>query len=309
MKRAACGTKRRLPRRASTRPRPRTLPRARALAGTTPWSPRRRRTHWRWRRGGALTGRGATRAALQRNAPHARVVCGLTHNLPCGFERRLPHRPLTRAAPPPVPSGAHESRPRARLLVNCGWLGGRRTVWLSGGRRDSRPLPCRQCPPHSVASHFGGGVAAATIHLHGLQNSHPNGCWMGIGCLLVSLWMGTDGLFQPIQAHPTEFWMGDRWALDGLWMGVSSRWRSPSSALECADSRGPPEGQRVMHGRRGRFRHARSHPVKNSLLIGHSSSSIRPMPCGYERHERTDSGKEARYDAWLPFVRDTTRPL
>jgi len=76
-----------------------------------------------------------------------------------------------------------------------------------------------------------GGAAACTPrnarHRHGLQNPHPNGFWMGFGCLLVTLWMGTDGLFQPIQAHPTEFWMGYRWALDGLWMGVSSQWRSP----------------------------------------------------------------------------------
>jgi len=39
----------------------------------------------------------------------------------------------------------------------------------------------------------------------------------------------------------------------GIWMGVSRRWRSPNSALECADSRGPPEEQRVILGRLGRF--------------------------------------------------------
>jgi len=39
----------------------------------------------------------------------------------------------------------------------------------------------------------------------------------------------------------------------GIWMGVSRRCRSPNSALECADARGPPEEQRVILGRLGRF--------------------------------------------------------
>jgi len=39
----------------------------------------------------------------------------------------------------------------------------------------------------------------------------------------------------------------------GIWMGVSRRWRSPNSGLECAESRGPPEEQRVIFGRLGRF--------------------------------------------------------
>ena len=46
------------------------------------------------------------------------------------------------------------------------------------------------------------------------QNPHPNGFWMGFGCLLVTLWMLTDGRFQLIQSNRVldGIPLGFRWA-------------------------------------------------------------------------------------------------
>jgi len=63
----------------------------------------------------------------------------------------------------------------------------------------------------------------------------------------MGFWMGMDGRFRPTNAGTDGgYGRGFEWAFPGD--GVV-----PSSGLEYLNSSGPPEGQHVILGRRGRF--------------------------------------------------------
>ena len=57
-------------------------------------------------------------------------------------------------------------------------------------------------------------------------------------------WMG-------VSAQPERFWMGYGW---GFGWAFPTDGVVPRSARECSGARDPPQGQRVILGRRGRFR-------------------------------------------------------